>query len=118
MQSWPAHLVKLPGGRNAVVAEDKVRGYLLAVANPRSRGKPAFFQAIGFSPETWELLRDQLLEIAVTGEASETLPNSFGRKFEIRATLTGPSGRTAQISTIWIIESGENFPRFVTAYPT
>lgn len=110
--------MKLPEGANAVVTEDKVRGYLLAAANPRSRGKPAFFQAIGFGLETWEILRDRRLEIAATGEASESQPSPFGRKFEIRATLGGPSGRTAQITTIRIVESGENVPRFVTAYPT
>lgn len=110
--------MKLPDWENAVVAEDKVRGYLLAVANPRSRGKPAFFLAFGFGLEAWELLRDRLLEIAAAGEALEGPASPFGRKFEIRATLKGPSGRTAQVTTIWIVESGENVPRFVTAYPT
>lgn len=109
--------MKLPEGANAVVAEDKVRGYLLAAANPRSRGKPAFFRALGFGLENWEVLRDTLLEIAATGEASESRPNPFGRKFEIHATLTGPNARTAQVCTIWIVESGESIPRFVTAYP-
>lgn len=100
------------------MSEDKVCGYLLAVANPRSRGKPAFFGLLGFRPENWEVLRDWLLEVAATGEASESRSSPFGRKFEIHANLPGPSGKAAQVCTIWIIESGENVPRFVTAYPT
>lgn len=100
------------------MAEDKVRGYLLAPANPRSRGKPVFFQALGFAADDWEVLRGCLLEIAATGDAAETAASPFGRKFEIHATLTGPSGRTASVCTIWIIESGPCLPRFVTAYPT
>jgi hypothetical protein len=95
-----------------------VRGYLLAAANPRSRGKPAFFQALGFGPQNWEMLRDFLLGVAAAGEAVEVPRTPFGRKFEIHATLTGPSGRAASVCTIWIIESGELSPRFVTAYPT
>ena len=31
--------------------------------------------------------------------------------------MQGPSGRIAQIVVVWIILSGEDFPRFVTAYP-
>jgi hypothetical protein len=35
----------------------------------------------------------------------------------IRDTLTGPAGRSAQVVTVWVVRVGEDFARFVTAYP-
>ena len=110
--------MKLPNAEAAVVDDAKVRDYLLSAANPRSRGKPAFFHALGFGFENHEELRYALLSIAQSGDASEGQPRPFGRKFEIRAKLTGPSGKTAQINTVWIIENGSFTPRFVTAHPS
>ena len=42
---------------------------------------------------------------------------SFGQKYEVRGTLRGPSGRRAEVVTVWIVLSGESSPRFVTAVP-
>jgi len=41
----------------------------------------------------------------------------YGRKYEIRAILKGPNGRAAGVVSIWFVRTGEDFPRFVTAYP-
>lgn len=114
----PHHPVRLPNAESAIVDEAKVRDYLLLAANPRSRGKPAFFHSLGYGLDNAELLRQALLKIAESDTAEEGKPSPFGRKFEIRATLSGPSGRTARINTVWIIETGTTAPRFVTAYPS
>lgn len=47
-----------------------------------------------------------------TGTSSE-----HGQKYEIHDIIRGPTGREAHIVTVWIILSGEDFPRLVTAYP-
>jgi len=39
-------------------------------------------------------------------------------KYVAEGDLVTPSGIRAQICTVWIVETGENIPRFVTAYPT
>jgi hypothetical protein len=41
----------------------------------------------------------------------------YGQKYAIRATLVGPSGSSADVTSVWIVRTGEDFPRFVTAYP-
>lgn len=110
--------MNLPNAEAAIVDDAKVRDYLLSAANPRSRGKPAFFHALGFGFESYELLRDALARIARSEVAVEGQSSPFGRKFEIRAMLTGPSGKSAQINTVWIIENGSTTPRFVTAHPS
>lgn len=52
---------------------------------------------------------------------SQKLMRSFesphGRKYIIRANVKGPNDRTLAVQSIWIILKGEDFPRFVTAYP-
>ena len=58
----------------------------------------------------------QLDRRKISCEEGQSSP--FGRKFEIRATIEGPSGKTARINTVWIIEDGTTSPRFVTAYPS
>jgi len=50
-------------------------------------------------------------------DATTEEPTPYGQKYAIRATLVGPSGRSADVVSIWVIRTGEDFPRFVTAYP-
>jgi hypothetical protein len=109
--------VKLPNAERAIVAAEKVRGYLLSPVNPRARGKAAFFRGLGFDESNWGQLRAALLEIARSGVADRGQVSEFGSKYEIRASLSGPAGRQATIKTVWIIDAGDDIPRFVTAYP-
>jgi hypothetical protein len=109
--------MKLPSGDRAIIPAEKVRDYLLAPANPRAQGNAAFFRALGFDSEAWEALRGALSDIAQTGNAMPGQQSEFGTKYEIRATITGPAGRQAVVRTVWIVNAGEQTPRFVTAYP-
>lgn len=84
--------MKLPNAERALIPIEKVRDYLLSAANPRTRGKAAFFQALGFVPAEWEVFRAVLLEVAQEGNASPGQSSEFGTKYEIRATITGPLG--------------------------
>ncbi len=107
----------LPNGDGAIVAESKIRDYLLSSSHPVGRFKAAFFAALGFSSDNWEVLRDALLAIAVSGDAVPGQQSAFGQKFEVRATLTGPSGRRAEIVTVWMVPAQHDFAHFVTAFP-
>jgi len=109
--------VLLPNADRAIVPEAKVRDYLLSNAHPVGRFKAVFFIALGHSTENWELLRDALLAIAATDEATPGHVSPFGQKFEVRATLTGPSGRRAQVVTVWMVPTGQDIAHFITAFP-
>jgi hypothetical protein len=41
----------------------------------------------------------------------------YGIKYSISGSITGPNGRSANVVSVWIILTGEDVPRFVTAYP-
>jgi hypothetical protein len=110
-------VVHLPNPERVVVDEAKVRDYLLSLSHPVGRFKAVFFWALGFSADDWRSLSEALLTIGRSGEADEGQASPFGQKFEIRATLTGPSGRQATIVTVWMVSNGRDFAHFVTAFP-
>jgi hypothetical protein len=110
-------VVLLPNAERAVVDDAKVRDYLLSPTHPVGRFKSVFFIALGFSVDRWEVLRDALLELARTLDATPGQPSPFGSKFEIRATLQGPSGRQAEVVTVWMVSNDRDFPHFITSHP-
>ena len=90
----------------------------LAIASEPARSRQArFFEALGFDASHWEALQSVLLDVARSGDASPGQLSPFGTKFEVRSTIRGPAGREAKVMTIWIVNAGDDRPRFVTAYP-
>lgn len=111
MSGW-----RIPGPEKAVLDPEKIREYLLSETHPVGKFKARYFAALGFRREHWHELAKKLRD-TVELEAVLAEVNRFGWKFKVRATLQGPSGRSAQVVVIWIVRVGESFPRFVTAYP-
>jgi hypothetical protein len=109
--------MSLPNANRAVVEPSKVRDYLLSSSHPVGRFKATVFFALGYSAAGWELLRNDILAIARTGQAVPGLTGPYGRKFEVGGILTGPNGKSADFRTIWLLEAEDEAPRFVTAYP-
>lgn len=75
------------------------------------------FFALGYTSEAWEVLRDDLLTLARTGEAVPGRPSPFGQTYVVSGILAGPSGRTAGFTTVWLLAEGKEQPTFVTAFP-
>src|SRR4051812_35164049 len=109
--------MRLPHAELAVVDTAKIRGYLLSTEHPVGRFKAAFFHALGYSRMSWEILERDIRRLAVSEECIRGQSSRFGEKFEVSATIVGPSGRSAMLVTVWIILAGESVPRFVTAFP-
>ena len=57
------------------------------------------------------------MKIAQTNEIEEITESPHGTKYVIDGTLENPKGVMIHVRTIWIIETGDDQPRFVTAYP-
>jgi hypothetical protein len=109
--------MRLPGVARAVVDEAKVRDYLLSDSHPVGRFKATFFVALGYSASNWADLADDLRGHAAGNEALVAETNEYGQKYEVRGILQGPTGRIAVVVAVWIVLSGEDFPRLVTAFP-
>lgn len=108
--------MRLPNSDYASIPAEKLRDYLLSPFHPIGRFKARFFNALGYYSDEWPLL-EQDIRTLLGGDAAKTERTSYGQKYEVYGTITGPSDRTAQIVTVWIVLHGERIPRFVTAYP-
>lgn len=94
-----------------------MRDYLLSPSHPVGRFKAQFFVALGYSQDRWALLADDLRRHAADGAVHDGEASPYGRKFEVRGNLVGPSGRGAALIAVWIILHGTDSPRFITAFP-
>jgi hypothetical protein len=109
--------MKLPAADRAVIEAAKIRDYLLSTSHPVGRFKTQFFTGLGYTRANWRRLEADLRDLAVTGDAQLGQPSPYGQKYEIRGTLKGPSGKSAEVLTVWIILFGGDVPQFVTAFP-
>jgi hypothetical protein len=109
--------MKAPNADNAVVPPEKLRDYLLSPFHPVGRSKAKFFIELGYRPNEWSVLGRDLHALLLKGEATKSIMTAYGQKYEICGAIKGPSGRSADVVTVWIIRHGESIPRFVTAYP-
>jgi uncharacterized protein DUF6883 len=106
--------------RHAELAEvnpTKIGEYLLSETHPVGRSKARFFREAGFDESTIDLLSRGLFQIARTQEVVETSATVHGLKYVLEGELEAPTGRRLRLRTIWIVDQGQDRPRFVTAYP-
>ena len=106
----------LPNPNEAIIPREKVEAYLLSPVHSVGRHKAVFFNALGYRAAEWEVLAEDLRAFA-SGEAHEVGETEYGTKYQVRGRITGPGGRSAAIVTAWIVLRGEEFARFVSAYP-
>ncbi|MGH8582937.1 MAG: DUF6883 domain-containing protein [Gammaproteobacteria bacterium] len=108
--------MKLPNAEHALIPTEKVRDYLLSSSHPVGRFKAVFFRALGYMDGDWERLEGDIRSV-LTNDATVGERTEYGQKLEVRGGITGPTGRSTEIVTAWIILKGESIPRFITAYP-
>jgi hypothetical protein len=81
------------------------------------RSKARLFRSLGFNENNVSLLKQGLIAIAHSEDVKEVISSPYGVKYIIEGLLQTPVGDSIRIRTIWIIEKGQERPRFVTAYP-
>jgi len=107
----------LPNCERAIIAEAKLRDYLLSPTHREGAPKAKFFSALGFDRTNLSELHDQLLLIACSGEIVKREQFRFGEKFVVNGQLSSPIRGGISLTTIWVVDIGSTLPRFVTAYP-
>jgi len=101
--------MRLPNCEEAHVDRRKLTEYLLNRNHPDAEGKSAFF--FGRYGNDWRQLREDLLEHAA-GSVVQTEETRHGTMYVIEEVLSG-----VLVRSVWMIRTGESFPRLVTAYP-
>ncbi|MCX6028453.1 MAG: hypothetical protein NT169_04005 [Chloroflexi bacterium] len=109
--------MKLPNGDRAIVPQQKITGYLLSFNHRDGRSKAAFFSRFGFSADAWQGLAKALRQHAVDHEVSRVEDSPFGTRYVVEGVIITPDQRDPVIRSIWFIETDNEIPRFVTAYP-
>ena len=109
--------MRLPHADRVIIDARKLRDYVLSLEHPVGRFKALFFGRLGFVRESWQELRAELRRIVLNNDAEVAEGTEYGQKYIVRGTIAGPTGRGAEVLTVWIVLHGEAAPRFVTVYP-
>lgn len=109
--------MRLPNSQAAYIPTGKLTAYLLSETHSVGKSKARLFRSLGYSESNVSFLKDGLLSIAHAGEVLSTQSSEHGVKYVIEGSLKTPSGGALRIRTVWIIDRGQDRPRFVTAYP-
>ena len=108
---------KLPNAGRAFIDGRKLSDCRLAQANPNGGAKARFFTGFGFKREAPDGLRAALLAHARSNEVLRLQTSPHGAKYVVEGPLPAPDGRSPSVRSVWIIDAGEDAPRFVTAFP-
>ena len=109
--------MRLPNRESAYVPEPKLDGYLLSENHPVGKAKALLLRNLGYDDTNVNLLEQGLLTVAHEQTVAEVIESEYGVKYVIDGVLQTPSGSALQLRTVWIIDTAEERPRFVTAYP-
>lgn len=104
------HPEALENFEGAYIPESKIRYVLL---HPDKR-RP--FAALGFSEGNWEELRTAVVASLPHQPAEPGRRDEYGRRYSVKLLIRGPSGEEAPVTTGWIYDVGEEFPRLITMY--
>lgn len=109
--------MELPNKSKAQVPLEKIVDYLLSETHPVGKSKAKYFRSYGFDDENASDLAQGLLAIAQNSAVEDTERSRYGTKYVLDGELETPNGDMIQVRTVWIIETDDDTPRFVTAYP-
>lgn len=109
--------MKIPNRSNAIIQPDKLRDYLLDVAHKRGKSKAALLLSFGYTPENWRVLENDLRQYHLTAEVMAVRETLYGTRYEVQAMLVTPIGRPLRVRSIWQIDAGTDYPRFITLFP-
>ncbi|MGH7407449.1 MAG: DUF6883 domain-containing protein [Candidatus Methylomirabilales bacterium] len=109
--------MKVPNADDARVNREKLNAYLLFETPPVGRSKAKFFRSVGFDESNMAVLEQALIALVKNHDVLETAPSPYGMTYVVEGSIRAPSGNLTTLRTVWIVEKGQTFPRFVTAYP-
>jgi vacuolar-type H+-ATPase subunit H len=99
-------LKALPKVSEAVYPQSKFVDYFLSPTHPVGQNKAEVFRnVLGYTQDNWTDLRDQIKRELPNTKARARGDEGHGPKFETIISITGPTGRTADVMVSWIIDA-------------
>jgi hypothetical protein len=109
--------MKVPNGDRAIVAADKLTGYLLNVSHKRGGPKARLLLSVGYRSDNPQSLESDLRAQHLSLDVIRTHENAYGVVYEIEGPIKTPSGRSVRFCSVWQVDTGTHVPRFITMYP-
>lgn len=107
----------LPNFEKADIPEEKLVGYALNKEHPTGKNKAIVFEsALGYNVDNWKDLHDNVTANLPKFDATQKAADKFGQRYEVLLNLNGPNGKSADVTTAWIIRTGEDYPRLTSIY--
>jgi hypothetical protein len=109
------HPKALPNYQKAIISRSKLEGYALDPAHTDGQHKARLFRSIlGFEKADWQKLEKIILDELPYYEAVPSREDQWGKFYSVSIAIVGPNGNKAIVQTIWKIETGKDYPSFVT----
>lgn len=109
--------MKIPNAGQAIINSEKIVLYLLNIEHNRGGNKASLLISFGYSLDDWSRLADDLRLYHLTAEVASTRETPYGTRYEIRAPLKMPDGRSLTVRSIWQVDIGTETPRLITLFP-
>jgi hypothetical protein len=109
--------MKVPNADRAIVAADKLTGYLLNVSHKRGGPKARLLLSVGYRADNPQSLESDLRAQHLSLDVTRTHGNAYGVVYEIEAPIKTPNGRSVRFCSVWQVDTGTEVPRFITMYP-
>jgi Domain of unknown function (DUF6883) len=107
----------VPNADRAIIAREKLVGYLLNVSHKRGGAKARLLQSVGYRSDNPQTLESDLRAQHLSFDVSGTHESAYGVVYEIDGPIKTPSGKTVRFCSVWQVDTGTDVPRFITMYP-
>ena len=109
--------MRIPNAEHATVDIRKLRDYCMNPLHPEGKHKARLFAAaLGMTDADAEFLRDALLHVVQSHDATFGRRDAYGQRYQIDFVFDW-RGRQTILRSGWIIEHGTDIPRLTTCYP-
>jgi hypothetical protein len=107
----------VPNADRAVIAHEKLTGYLLNVSHKRGGPKARLLLSVGYRSDDPRALESDLRSQHLSLDVTRTHENAYGVVYEIEGPIETPGGRRVRFCSVWQVDTGTDLPRFITMYP-
>lgn len=109
--------MKVPNADRAIIAADKLTGYVLNVSHKRGGPKARLLLSLGYRSDNPQSLESDLRFQHLSHDVTRTHQNAYGVVYEVEGPIKTPSGRSVRFYSVWQVDTGTDVPRFITMYP-
>jgi hypothetical protein len=107
----------VPNADRAIIAPEKITGYLVNVSHKRGGPKARLLLSLGYRPDDPRRLESDLRTQHLSLDVTRTSENAYGVVYEVEGPIRTPGGKNVRFCSIWQVDTGTDVPRFITMYP-